>query len=185
MAEQPRVGLVHFSIDFITKTWLGKLKAAEILFTFLTATIGGFGISWAWYGCGAKVGFLTWIAWIAFINALIDMIIHLMGLWERLYWIFRHPALLCALCGLAVVGFLIGSCLTASCANHYVSDKNAAGASAFFGFVCLALFAVETYIHFKIYRSIQEEARNQNTEQSKGADFNEAPPPYSPPSGVV
>lgn len=186
MAEQQRVGLVHFSLDFITKTWLGRLKAAELLFTFLTATIGDFGIYWVRYDCGPKVSFLTWIAWIAFIHALVDMIIHLMGLWERLYWIFRHPAILCALCGLAVIGFLIGSCLMASCAKDYhVSDKNAAGASAFFGFVCLALFSIETYIHFKIYRGIQEEAGNQNTGQSKGADFTEPPPPYSPPSGVV
>ena len=183
MAEQP---LVHFSLDFITKTWLGRLKAAELLFTFLTATIGDFGISLAGNGCGPKVSFLTWIAWIAFIHALIDMIIHLMGLWERLYWFFRHPAILCALCGLAVIGFLIGSCLMASCAkDSLVSDKNAAGASAFFGFVCLVLFSIETYIHFKIYRGIQEEAGNQYTEQSKGADFTEPPPPYSPPSGVV
>lgn len=187
MAE-PRVGLVKFSLDFITKTWIGKLKAAELILTFLTAAIGDFGISRVICGrCGPRVSFLTWVAWIAFINALIDMIIHLMGLWERLYWIFRHPAIFCVLCGLAAFGFLLGSSLMASCANVWcVSDKGSAGASAFFGFICLALFAAEAYLHFKIYRGMQEESRNQDTEQGKSPDYIDPPPAYEPPSsGVV
>ena len=178
--SQPGDGFINFSIDYITKTWIGRLKAAELVLTLLA---GACGISLGSYGCGcsSKLGFFDFVAWTAFINALIDMIIHLLGLWERLLWICRHPAVYTVLCLVAVVGFLIGSSLVASCAKDYcATSASTAGAAAFFGFVCLAVFAVECFLHFKAYRSMQSEARQQSSGEAKPPDYIEPPP-----SGVV
>ena len=179
MASQPGDGFINFSLDYITKTWIGRLKAAELVLTLLAGACGSSVGSYS-HHCATKFGFFDFVAWTAFINALIDMIIHLLGLWERLLWIFRHPAVYTVLCLLAVVGFLIGSSLAASCANHFVNSAGAAGAAAFFGFVCLAVFAVECFLHFKAYRSMQSEARQQSSGEAKPPDYIEPPR-----SGVV
>ena len=180
MAQQGE--FINPTLDYITKTLIGKLKCAELLFTVLAGACGSSVIPYVGCHCGPKFSFFNFVAWTAFINALIDMIIHLLGLWDRLLWIFRHPAVYTVLCALAVVGFLIGSSLVASCASKYwcVSSKSTAGAAAFFGFVCLALFAVECFLQFKAYRSMQEEARQQSSGESKPPDYIEPPP-----SGVV
>ena len=176
MAEQP---FIKFTPEFITKTLIGKVKCVQIVFTLLAGACGSSVISYVNSGCNcaAKFGFFDFVAWTAFINALIDMIIHLLGLWERLLWIFRHPAIHAVLCATAVVAFLIGSSLGASCAKTWcVTSKITAGAAAFFGFVCLVLFAVEAVLQFQEYRSMQEEARHQSSGETKQPDYIEAPP---------
>lgn len=190
MADQRGDGFITFSLDFITKTWMGKLKVAEVVFTLLTGACSSSVLSY--YGacnCAPRFSFLDWIAWIAFINALIDMIIHLLGLWERIVCIDHHPAVLLVFNLLAVVCFFICSSLAASCAKAWcVTSKSTAGAAAFFGFVCLALFAVEAFLHFRIYRSMQDEARQQSSGQTKPPDYIGPPPAYSEPNpsgGVV
>lgn len=184
MAEQQGQqgdGFINFTLDYITKTLIGKLKCAELVFTLLAGACGSAVMSYYNCNCGSRMGFFDFVAWTAFINALIDMIIHLLGLWERLLWIFRHPAVYTVLCGLAVVSFLIGASLGASCAKEFcVTNPGTAGAASFFGFVCLGLFAVEGYLHFMKYRSMQDEARHQSSGESKPPDYIE-----SPPSGVV
>lgn len=177
MASQPGGGFINFSLDHITKTWIGRLKAAELVLTLLAGACGSSVYSYAYCNCASKFGFFDFVAWTAFINALIDMIIHLLGLWERLLWIFRHPAVFSVLCLMAVVGFLIGSSLAASCAkDSCVTSRSTAGAAAFFGFVCLAVFAVECFLHFKAYRSMQSEAQQQSSGEAKPPDYIEPPP---------
>ena len=181
-------GFINFSLDYITKTWVGKLKVAELVFTLLGGACGS-SIGCREFnrcGCSPKFGFFDFVAWTAFINALIVMIIHLVGLWDRLLWIFRHPAVHTVLCLLAVVGFLIGSSLAASvaAADWCSTSKSTAGAAAFFGFVCLVLFAVECFLHFKEYRSMQSEAREQSSAQDRPPDYYIEEKPTSGP-GVV
>ena len=174
-------GFIHFSLDYITKTLLGKLKIAELIFTLLCGACSSSMESYFGSGCAGRFGFLDFVAWTAFINALLVMIIHLLGLWERLLWIFRHPAIHAILCGLAVLGFLIGSSLAASCANdRKVTNSSTGAAAAVFGFVCLVLFAVEAFLLFQEYRAMKEEAQQQSSEQSKPPDYIEPPS-----SGVV
>lgn len=186
MADQRGDGFIQFTPDYITKTWLGRLKCTEVIFSLLAGACGAGVLSWPGCNCVSKVSFSNFIAWTAFVNALIDMIIHLAGLWERLIWWFRHPALYLILCGLAVVGFLIGASLAASCATQTcVSNPGTAGAAAFFGFACLALFAAECCIHFQKYRSMQQEAQHQSSSGGKAPDFEEPPPPYSEAPGVI
>lgn len=181
MAEQGD-GFIKFTPDFITKTLIGKVKCGQLVFTLLAGACGLSVISYLnSCSCSSKFGFFDFVAWTAFINALIVMIIHLLGLWERLLWIFRHPAIHAILCALAVLGFLIGSSLAASCAKDWcVTSKSTAGAASFFGFVCLVLFAVEAFLQFQEYRSMQEEARHQSSGETKQPDYIEPPP-----SGVV
>lgn len=181
-AQQQGDGFIKFTPEYITNTLIGKLKCVELVCTLLAGAIGSSVISYVnTCNCASKFGFFDFVAWTAFITALIDMIIHLLGLWDRLLWIFRHPAVYAVLCALAVLGFLIGASLGASCARDgCVTQASTAGAAAFFGFVCLALFAVEALLHFKAYRSMQDEARQQSSGESKQPDYIEPPP-----SGVV
>ena len=169
-----------------TKTWVGKLKVGELVFTLLAGACGSSVLSYVnTCSCAPKFSFFVTVAWTAFINVLIDVIIHLLGLWERLLWIFRHSAALTVLCVLAVIGFLIGSSLAVSCAKDVcVTQKSTAGAASFFGFVCLALFALECFLHFKEYRSMQSEAREQYSAQDKPPDYYIEEKPTSGP-GVV
>ena len=178
-------GFINFSLDYIIKTWVGKLKVGELVFTLLAGACGSSVISYDnSCSCAPKFGFFDFVAWTAFINALINMIIHLLGLWERLLWIFRHSAVHTVLCVLAVIGFLIGSSLAASCAKDVcVTQKSTAGAASFFGFVCLALFALECFLHFMEYRSMQSEAHQQSSGQDKPPDYIEEKPTSEP--GVV
>ena len=157
------------ALDYIIKTWVGKLNVGELVFTPLAGACGSSVLSYVnTCRCALKFSFFGTVAWTAFINALINMIIHLLGLWERLLWIFRHSAALTVLCVLTVIGFLIGYSLTASCAKDLcVTQKSTAGAASFFGFVCLALFALECFLHFKEYRSMQSEAHQQSSGQDK------------------
>ena len=174
---------IKFTPEFITKTLIGKVKCAQLVFTLLAGACGSSVISYVpACSCAPKISFLDFVAWTAFISALIDMIIHLLGLWERLVWIFRHPAIYAVLCAMAVVGFLIGSSLAASCAKEMcVTSASTAGAASFFGFVCLVLFGVEAFLQFQEYRGMQQEARHQSSEETK-----EAPDYIEPtPIGVV
>ena len=174
------------ALDYIIKTWVGKLKVGELVFTLLAGACGSSVLSYVnTCSCVLKFSFFGTVAWTAFINALIDMIIHLLGLWERLLWIFRHSAVHTVLCVLAVIGFLIGSSLAASCAKDVcVTQKSTAGAASLFGFDCLALFALECFLHFKEYRSMQSEAREQSSAQDKPPDYYIEEKPTSGP-GVV
>ena len=150
---------INISLDYITETWVGKLKVAELVFTLVGAVCGSLVECHDRCGCSRKMGFFDFVAWTAFINVLIDMMIHVLGLWDtihvlwlwdKLLWIFRHPAVYTVLCFLAVVGFLIGSSVAASATENRCSSSSAAvGAAVFFGFVCLVLFAVECFLHFK------------------------------------
>lgn len=181
MAEHQGDGFIQFSLDFITKTWLGRLKCVELLFTLLAGACGSSVRSWIGngYGCGCveKLSFFDFVAWTAFVNALIDIIIHVIGLWERILWFFRHPVLYLVLCGLAVLGFLIGSSLGASCAKRIcVTSPSTAGVATFFGFVCLVLFAVEFFLHFQEYRALQREKQNQSSAVGETPDYIETPP---------
>ena len=181
--EEQCDGVIKFSLDYITKTWLGKLKAAEIVLTLLAGAWGSAVVYDVNCNCALKMGFFNFVSWAAFINALSDMIVHLIGLWERLQWIFRHPAELLVLCVLAVVGFLIGSSLAVWCAKDWcVTSKTTPGAVAFLGFVCMALFAVEAFLHFRIYRSMRNEAWQQSSGETKPPD-NIGPP--NPSGGAL
>ena len=173
-------------LDYIIKTWVGKLKVGELVFPLLAGACGSSVLSYVKAcSCAPKFFFFDTVAWTAFINALIDMIIHLLGLWERLLWIFQHPAVYRVLCVLAGIGFLIGSSLATSCAKDVcVTQKSTAGAASFFCFVCLALFVLECFLHFKEYRSMQSEARQQSSGQDKLPDYYIEEKPTSGP-GVV
>ncbi|XP_020915148.1 CKLF-like MARVEL transmembrane domain-containing protein 4 [Exaiptasia diaphana] len=154
----------------ITFEWakqvLGMLLIAELLTTFLCGCCASSLSTWVGSGCAGKIGFLDFVTWTAFLNILIDMIIRILGLWERLLWIFRHPVVHLVLCGLAVAGFLIASSLVASC-SKYVYNGGAAVAAAIFGFISLILFGFEAFLHFKRYRNMESEGRRQTEEHGK------------------
>lgn len=157
--------LIKITFDWV-KTPIGILIISELIVTFLCACCASSLSTWVGSGCAGKIGFLDFVAWTAFLNILINMIIRILGLWERLLWVFRHPAVHLVLCCLAVVGFLIASSLVASCQGH-VYNGGTAVAAAVFGFIAIFLFAIEAYLDFKRYRNMESEGRKQTEEDVK------------------
>ena len=153
--------LIHITFEWVN-TLLGKIAIAELVLTFLCGCISS---SVSLYSCGVgKIGFLDFVAWTAFLNILIDIIIRSLGLWEHLFWICRHPAVHGVLCCLAVIGFLIGSSLVASCTG------GTSVAATIFGYVCLILFGFEAFLHYRRYRNMESEGRRQTSSEDAKAD---------------
>lgn len=165
--EQHENRFIKITFDWI-RTPLGMLLIGELVMSFLCGCCEASLSTWYGSGCAGKIAFLGTVTWTAFLNILIDMIIKILGLWERLLWIFRHPLVHLALCGLAIFGYLLSSALVASCSSSaYVFNSGAAVAASIFGFVCLGLFACEAFLHFKRYRNMQSEGRHQTEEEVK------------------
>lgn len=154
----------------ITLEWakqiLGMILIAEFWTTFLCGCCASSLTTWFGSGCAGKISFLSSVAWTAFVNILITILIRVLGLWERLLWLVRHPMFRTSLCGLAVFAFLVASSLVASCTD-YVYNGGTAVAAAIFGFVSLVLFAVDGFLHFRRYRNMETEGRRQTEEQGK------------------
>ncbi|XP_032231483.2 uncharacterized protein LOC116614507 [Nematostella vectensis] len=162
--------LIKIDFEWI-KTTFGKLLIAELLLCFLCGACASSVVSWANSGCPGRMGFLDFVAWTAFLNLLIDLILRILGLWSRIHWVFHHPMLHLILSLLAVLGFLIGSSLSASCAKASLTrNHGAAAAGAVFGFVCLILFSIEAFLHFRRYKNMEAEARQQTTSDEFKAD---------------
>lgn len=148
---------IDLNADYFIRTLYGRLVLIELI---LTLICGSCASGTASYGCGGHYGFLAFVAWTALINLLIFAILKLIGLWDkfRMVWIFPHPIIPVIFYSLAVVGFLIGSCLAASCAG---GSTGAGTAAAIFGFVSLVVFGIELFFAVKAFRSSEHEAQQQ------------------------
>lgn len=149
---------IELNTDYFIKTLFGRLVLIELVITLICGACSSGTLSYSY--CPGHYGFLAFVAWTSFLNLLIFAILKLVGLWDRfrMFWIFPHPIIPVIFYTLAVVGFLIGSCLAASCANRATGSGTAA---AVFGFCCLFLFALELFFAFKAFRSSANEARQQ------------------------
>lgn len=160
--QQPQSNqLINISFSYLVDTWPGRLKIAELVMSLLCGACAASILS----TCPGHYSFLGFVAWTTLINVLIDVVLHVIGLWDRLFWVFHHPAVMLALCTVACLAFLIGASLAASCARQ-TTNYNTASASSVFGFFCLILFAIETFLHFQKYRSMESEARRQSSEET-------------------
>ena len=152
--EQPSVK-TFFNFEFFRATWEGRLKIFELFFCLLAAAL----IPASVYGHEAGFGFMSFVAWTAFICTLIDCFLHLIrDIWERLVFVHEHPEVYVLLCVVGSLALCLASVTELAIAT-YAKDPNMARASGFFGFFVMVAFAIEAYLHFKSFKRKVEERR--------------------------
>ena len=162
-------GIIKFDPSYVRDRWDGRLKLAEVIATFLAGVI----LPTTVYSYTGVFSFFNFVTWTSFINALIDLILHLFSLWDRTVNIFplvcSAPEVFVILCGIACLAFLLASALVAGFA-HYSVAATRAGVAAFFGFLCMVLFGAEAFfVHYIAFRR----GRRDNVRQEEPDEFAE------------
>ena len=155
-------GWIKWNGSYVRDEWQGRIKVAEILCSFLAGVI----LPYSVYYYPSRFSFFSFVTWTSFINAVIDLILHLTSLWERLIYICRAPEVYMVLDAIATFAFLLGSSLIAHAANLSGHTGNS-GASAFFGFLCMILFGIEGFIHFQRWRQGRSDRQNPPSEEGE------------------
>ena len=143
------------NFEFFRDTWVGRLKIAELLFGLLAAAL----VPVTVYEHGAGFGFMSFVAWTAFICTLVDCFLHLIrDIWEKLVFVRDHPEIHLVLCALGTLGICLGSVIVLAIAT-YAEEPSMARASGFFGFFFMIALGIEAFLHFQSYKQKVEERR--------------------------
>ncbi|XP_028398659.1 uncharacterized protein LOC114522221 [Dendronephthya gigantea] len=143
------------NFEFFRDTWVGRLKIAELIFGLLAAAL----VPATVYGHGAGFGFMSFVAWTAFICTLVDCFLHLIrDIWEKLVFVRDHPEIYLVLCALGTLGLCLGSIIVLAIST-YAEDPNMARASGFFGFFLMIALGIEAFLHFQSFKRTLEERR--------------------------
>ena len=159
------LGILKFDPSYVRDQWDGRIKLAEIILTLLAGAC----LPGTVYSNAGAFSFFSFVVWTTFINACIDMVLHLSSLWGRLMYICRAPEVYLVLCSVACGAFLLSSALVAGFAHNSV-NATAAGVAAFFGFLCMVLFGAEAFfIHYVAFRH----GKSENVRQEEPDEFAE------------
>ena len=144
-----------FNYQFFRDTWVGRLKIFELIFCLLAAALVPVSV----YGHEAGFGFMSFVAWTAFIFILIDCFLRLIrDIWEKLVFLRDHPEIYFVLCLSGTVGFCLAS-ITELAVAVYAENPSMARASGIFGFLVMLALAIETFLHFQSFKQKVEERR--------------------------
>lgn len=152
--QQPSVQS-FLNFEFFRDTWVGRLKIAEFFFCLLAAAL----VPASVYGHEAGFGFMSFVAWTAFISILTDCFLHLIrDIWEKLVFLIDHPEIYLVLCVIGATGLCLAS-ITELAISTYAKNPSMARASGVFGFVVMLAFAIEAFLHFQSFKEKVEERR--------------------------
>eukprot|EP00795_Rhopilema_esculentum_P013508 gene13508-4388_t len=138
--------LIKYDPWYLKQGWAGRLKAFEIVSTFLAAVVLPTDET------STRYTFFRVVAWIAFSFAVIDMILHLTSLWEKVHPIFKASEALMTFAAMTAFLLLVASGLLANLAprsQHFGRNTTALTA----GFFASAFYAIEALLHFLRFRS--------------------------------
>ena len=138
--------------QYLTSTWVGRLKIAE----FFTSLLAGALVPTTVFKHGAGFSFMSFVAWTTFINVVIDIILHLVRLWDRLLFVHTYPQVLVCLCFLGSVSLFVAALVEVGI-SQYAEVPGLGYASAIFALMCCVLLAVECFLHYRGYRERQQE----------------------------
>jgi len=107
-----------------------------------------------------RYAFFVFIVWTSFMYIVIDLFLHLTGLWESLPKALTSPVVLCSLLGLGCFMFLISSTLVAAASSTLTtsSDKVTSILAAICGLVSMILLGIELGIRLKDFIRRRKEA---------------------------
>lgn len=111
------------------------------------------------YSHEAGFGFMSFVAWTAFICTLVDCFLHLIqNIWKKLVILINHPEIYLVSCLLGTVALCLGS-ITVIIVAPYAQNPYMARASGIFGFLLMLTFAVEAFLHFRSFKEKLAERR--------------------------
>ena len=137
---------------FLYGTWTGRFKIAE----FFTSLLAGALVPRTMYRHVGGFSFMSFVAWTTFIFVIVDIILHLVRLWDKLVFLHTYPQVLVCLCFLGAVSFFVASLVELG-VSQYAQHPGLGYASAVFGLMCAAILAVECYYHYRAYMERQQE----------------------------
>ena len=143
---------------YLYTSWVGRFKIGEFFSSLLTGAL----VPGTVYKHGSGFSFISFVAWTTFINVVIDIILHLVRVWEKLIFIHSYPQVMVCLCFLGSVSLLVASLLEIGI-SQYAEHPALGYASAIFGFMCCFLLAAECFIHYRSYREKQQQRATEMT----------------------
>lgn len=143
---------------YLYLTLSGRLKIAE----FITSLLAGALVPSTVYKHAAGFSFVSFVAWTTFINVVLDIILHLVRVWEKLLFVSRYPQVLVCLCFLGSISLFVAGIVEISI-SKYAKYPGLGYASAFFALACCALLAVECFYHYRRYRDAQHQKATEMT----------------------
>ena len=150
--------------NYLTSSWVGRFKIAE----FFTSLLAGALVPRTIYEHAGGFEFISFVAWTTFINVVIDIILHLVRVWDKLVFVETYPQVLVCLCFLGSVSLFVAGLVEVAVSQH-AEDPSLGYASAVFALMCCLLLAVECFLHYKKYREKQEQRSLEMTSAAGGA----------------
>ena len=99
---------------------------------------------------------MSFVAWITFVFVIVDIILHLVRVSDKLVFLHTYPQVLVCLCFLVAVSFFVASLVELG-VSQYAQHPGLGYASAVFGLMCAAVLAVECYYHYRDYMERRQE----------------------------
>ena len=162
-ADRPLVDLTYFR-----DTWTGRLKIVELFCSLLAGAL----VPASVYKHTSAFSFMSFVAWMTFLNVLLDIFLHLFRFWEKLVFFTTYPEILFFLCSLGSFAFLVGSIAELAVAI-YAEHPGLAQASAIFGFVCMTVLAIECYFHYQSYLERRDERQERQEKSTNEPAFSD------------
>ena len=138
--------------EYLYNSWVGRFKIAE----FFTSLLAGALVPRTVYKHVAGFEFMSFVAWTTFINVVIDIILHLVRVWEKLVFIHTYPQVMVCLCFLGSISLLIGGLVEVGI-SQYAADPGLGYASTMFALICSVVLAMECFNHYRSYRDKQHQ----------------------------
>ena len=150
---------------YVRDTWIGRFKIIE----FFCSLLAGALVPTTVHGHLSAFAFMSFVAWTTCINVIIDIVLHLVHVWNKFTFLTTYPEILLCLCTLGAFGFLVAS-ITELAVAAYAKSPGLAQASGAFGFLCMTALAGECYFHFQNYREKQTQRRERQEKVNTGLE---------------
>ena len=149
--------------EYLYSSWVGRFKIIE----FVTSLLAGALVPSTVEKHGGGFGFMSFVAWITFINVLIDIILHLVRVWEKLVFVHTYPQVMVCLCFLGSISLLVAG-FVALGISQYATEPGLGYASAFFAFICCVVLGIECIFHYRSYRDKQHQNASEMSTTAEG-----------------
>lgn len=146
---------------YLYTSWNGRFKIVE----FFTSLLAGALVPVTVENYAGGFSFVSFVAWTTFINVVLDIILHLVRVWEKLVFVRSYPQVLVCLCFLGSVSLFVAAIVEIAI-SQYAEDPGLGYASAIFALICCSVLALECFVHYQNYR---EKQRQRDTEMTAAA----------------
>ena len=183
--------LIKIDSNYVTSTWIGRVKVIQMLCAILAGCIlpSAIGIFFSRYS------FYTFVIWTCFMYIFLDFFLHVTSLVRLIPNKETYAPVLMYLLAIGALCLLISASLVASAADFQLNgwtqsthNKNRTIFSAIFGYIVMALFIVEIVLRYQLAKNPPTESnkRSADIERQKRIEISgpiykptDIPPPYT------